>query len=232
MKHRCVVELSERVDEQLPVAADVGAVLVHLRHRLEGVALEVAAVLPEIVEQRRRVVRVQVDEDKAFPRVDLHGHEPVLRLVQVEELALLLHERARAVEAVAPAVVLAGELAHGPLDLFTRVVVPHQLVAAVPAHVVEGAHLAVLVLHHEDRRARGVDLPGEVAAGLGELFDAADVQPGAAEDRLALELVVLRGDRVHVGHRSGAEPGKALGPAARGWLRKVRHVFLRPSPAR
>ena len=42
-----------------------------------------------------------------------HGHEPVVGLVEVEELVLLLHERAGAVEPVAPAVVLAGELPAG-----------------------------------------------------------------------------------------------------------------------
>ena len=41
----------------------------------------------------------------------LHRREAVVGLVEVEELALLLHEGEVALEAVAPAVVLAGELA-------------------------------------------------------------------------------------------------------------------------
>ena len=41
----------------------------------------------------------------------LHRHQAVVGLVEVEELRLLLDEGQRAVEVVAPAVVLAGELA-------------------------------------------------------------------------------------------------------------------------
>ena len=73
------------------------------------------------------------------------------------------------------------------------IVVPHQLVAAVPAHVVERADFAVCVLHDDHRRA-GPDrrhLPGEVAALAGQLLDAPDVEPELLEDRLLLELVVL-----------------------------------------
>src|SRR5206468_6576450 len=126
---------------QLPVAADVAAVLVHLRHRVERVPLEVAAELPEVVEQRCGVVRVEVDEDEAFPRVNLHRSKPELALVEVEELVFLLDECARAVEAVAPAVVLAGELTRRTAGLFLRKVLPHELVAAMPADVVKRAHL-------------------------------------------------------------------------------------------
>ena len=45
------------------------------------------------------------------------GTEPVVGLVEVEELALLLHERAAAVEVVLPAVVLAHELTTAPARL-------------------------------------------------------------------------------------------------------------------
>ena len=40
VENRGVVELGEGVDEQLPVAADVGAVLVHLGHLVERIAGE------------------------------------------------------------------------------------------------------------------------------------------------------------------------------------------------
>ena len=90
----CVVELGERVDEELPVAADLGAVLVHLRQLVERVALEALAELAEVLAQRRGVRGVEVHEDEPLPHVDLHRREAVVGLVEVEELRLLLHEGA------------------------------------------------------------------------------------------------------------------------------------------
>ena len=148
-------------------------------------------------------------------------HQAVAALVEVEELALLLHEGEVAVEVVAPAVVLAGELPADAAGLLLREVVPHQLVAAVPADVVERLDLAVGGAHHDDRRVGDLQLLGEVAALARKLLDAADVQPRALEDRLALELVELGGDRVLVGHRLGAELRIVLGPAAFGRLREI-----------
>ena len=57
MQDGCVVELGEGVDEELPVAPDLGAVLVDLRHLAERVALEALAQLTQVVAQRRGVVR-------------------------------------------------------------------------------------------------------------------------------------------------------------------------------
>jgi hypothetical protein len=54
---------------------------------------------------------------------------------------------------------------------------------------------------------------GEVAALLGQRLDPADVEPGLLEDRLLLELVVLRVDGVLVVHWRGAEFRPILGPA-------------------
>src|SRR5262249_48880573 len=112
-------------------------------------------------------------------------------LVDAEELLFLLDEVQRAVEVVAPAVVLAGELPAGTADLFTGEVLPHELVPAMAADVVEGADLVVGVADDDDRRAGGVELLGEIAADAGELLHPAEVQPRLLEDRLALELVPL-----------------------------------------
>ena len=84
----------------------------------------------------------EVDEDEALPDVAVDRDEAEVVLVEVEELALLLHEVQRTVEVVAPAVVLAGELPAGAVHLVAGEVVPHQLVAAVAADVVERPHLA------------------------------------------------------------------------------------------
>ena len=97
----------------------------------------------------------------------LDAGQPVVRLVEVEELRLLLHEGQLAVGGVAPAVVLAGELPAGPTGLLTGVVVPHQLVAPVAADVVEGADLAVGAPDDHDGGTGGGDLLGEVAARCG-----------------------------------------------------------------
>src|SRR5207247_11441431 len=56
-------------------------------------------------------VYAEVHEDPALPRLAAHRHQSERGLVEVEELGLLLHERQVAFEVVAPAVVLAGELA-------------------------------------------------------------------------------------------------------------------------
>ncbi len=224
VEDRRVVELGEGVDEQLPVAADVGPVLVDLRHLVEGVAGDAGAELPEVLVQRGRVVGVEVHEDEPLPHLQLDPRQPVVRPVEVEELRLLLDEGQLTLGAVAPPVVLAGELAARPLRLLAGVVVPDQLVAAVAADVVEGADLPVLPPHHDDGRPGGGDLPGEVAAGAGHLLDPADVEPGPGEDGLALELVVLRRDRVLVRHRRGPELRVVLRPAPRRRLREVRHL--------
>jgi hypothetical protein len=134
---------------------------------------------------------LQRDEDEARPDVAVHRDEAVVGLVQVEELTLLLHERAPAVELVLPAVVLADELAAAAARLLAREVGPYQLVAAVAADVVEGADLAVHAAHDDDRRVGERELLREVAALAGELLDAPDVQPAALEDGLPLELVEL-----------------------------------------
>ena len=49
VQNRCVVELGEGVDEELPVAPDLGPVLVDLGHLAERVALEAGAELAEVV---------------------------------------------------------------------------------------------------------------------------------------------------------------------------------------
>ena len=202
-----MVELGERVDVQLPVGVHVGAVLVDLGHRAEGVAVEAGGERAEIVAQWLRRRLVEVDEDEAFPHVEVDRHEAVVGLVEVEELALLLHERAGAVGPVSPAVVLARELAADTLRLLVGVVLPDELVAPMPAHVVERPDLTVEAAGDDQRRAGDVEVLREVAAGLGELLDPTDVEPRPLEDRPPLEFVVLRRDRVLVGDRARCPTG-------------------------
>src|SRR5690606_7245304 len=139
------------------------AVAVDLGHLVEGVALDPRAEPTHVVAQRRGLV-VEVDEDEPLPHLAAHGHQAELREVELEELGLLLDEGEGALEVVAPAVVLAGELATGAAGLLAGVVLPHQLVAPVTADVVEGTGGATDVAHDDDRGAGGVELAGEVAA--------------------------------------------------------------------
>ncbi len=210
-----MVELDERVDEQLPVAADLGPVGVGLRHLAKGVALDALGQRPEIVDQRRRVV-VEVDENEPFPQLAAHRDKAVLALVDVEELVLLLDEGQVAVEAVAPGVVLAGELPAGARGFLVWKVVPHQLVSAVTADVVVGLDGPVLGLDddHRHARARRRQLFGEVAASARQALHPTDVEPGAFEDRVALGFEERRIDRVGVIDRCGSQFGVIFRPAA------------------
>ena len=154
-----VVVLLERVGEQLPVAVVVGDEVVALGQPVERVAVERRDHRPEELAQALARLGVEVDEDEPVPDVAVHRDQTRARLVEVEELVLLLHEGEVAVEVVAPAVVLARELPAEPLRLLARVVVPHELVAAVAADVVERPHLAVVAADDDERRARRCRCP-------------------------------------------------------------------------
>src|SRR5262249_32289129 len=102
----------------------------------------------------------------------------------------------------------------------------NELVAAVTAHVVEGADL---VVHAPDDDQRGLcdrQLLGEEAALAPQLLDPSDVQPGALEDRLALELEERGRDRVLERHGLRAELRRVRGPRAFRRLLESRHDRL------
>src|SRR5262249_50037776 len=91
---------------------------------------------------------------------------------------------------------------------------PDQLVAAVPARVVEGVDRTLHVTSHDDGGPGGWQLLGEVGPVARELLHTPDVQPRALEDRLALELVELGRDRVLVRDEPGPELRVLFGPAS------------------
>ena len=219
---RCVVELHEGVGEHLPIGATLDAELVAVGQPVERVVLDTEEHRAEELAQRLARLLGEVHEDEPREHVAVHGNQAVLGLVEVEELSLLLREGAGAVEPVAPPVVLAGELAGRSPRLLVRVVLPYELVAAVPAHVVERAYV-VAVADHDDRGVRGGDVLGEEAPGAGKLLEAPDLKPRPPEDRVALQLVELGRDRVLVGDRLGAELGIVRRPAALGGLRVTSH---------
>src|SRR5262249_7451028 len=147
---------------------------------------------PEKFTQPLSRVLIEVYEDEPVPYIAVHRAQTVLGFVEVEELRLLPHERQGAIGVVTPAVVLADELPTHSFGFLVRKVVPHQLVTAVAADVVEGPNHLVFALDHDDRHVGGLNLFGEVAADAGQLLDTANIEPGAFEDRLTFELVELR----------------------------------------
>ena len=191
-----MVVLLERVGEDFPVAVVVGDPFVAFGQLAERVvvqggdhrAQEFAQALPRLV--------VEVDEDEAVPHIAVHGSQPVFGRVEVEELRFLLDEFQGAVEVVAPAVVLAGELPAGAAGLLSGKVVPHQLVSPVPADVVEGPNLLVSAFDQDHRGADDLDLLGQIAADARQFLHAGDIEPGPFEDRFAFEFVKLPRSRI------------------------------------
>ena len=112
---RHVVVLLESVGEDLPVAVVMGDEIVTLGHLFERVVVQRGDHRTKEFAQVLAWLRVEVDEDEPVPDVTVHRAQAVLRGVEVEELAGLLHERELAFEVVAPTVVLAGELRQAPL---------------------------------------------------------------------------------------------------------------------
>src|SRR5262249_3641293 len=178
----------------------------------------------EVLAQALRRRPRQIDEDEAGPHVAVDGGETEQRLVDAEELVLLMDVRASAVEPVAPAVVLAHELATGAAALLPWRAAPYELVATMAADVVEGADLAVHIASDEERGPSGRQLLGEISAVARQVVDTTDVQPRAPEDGIALELVELRRHRILERHPTGAELGIVSRPRSLGWSAKGAHT--------
>src|SRR5580693_4020437 len=64
---RPVVALGKTVDEDVPVALQLRLEAVHLMWTGKRIALDAVGKLTQIRAQRLAVVRVEVDEDEAFP---------------------------------------------------------------------------------------------------------------------------------------------------------------------
>ena len=88
-----VIELLEGVQEDLPVAANVAAVVVALRQLFERVVDRGDHRAEELGERLARLLG-EVHEDEPLPHLAVHRHEAVVGLVDPEELALLKDEGA------------------------------------------------------------------------------------------------------------------------------------------
>ena len=204
MDLRAVEALVVVLDDDLPVRGD----LVHEAHA------DPELVHLEALEGRDRLgaVRERVDQRTARLPAHVHEHEArvavdrdvVERVVRAIELLALLHVRRAdqlAVQVEGPRVVRADErLARGlrPAD------VVEELRPAVAAHVVEGAELAGVVPHDEDRLPR--DVADDVVAGVRDLLGAADAHPVAPPDLLALVLPDLGARVVGAAERGARRP--------------------------
>ncbi len=223
VQRRHVIVLLERVGEDLPVAVVVRDPFVAFGQLVERVAVQPGDHRAEELAQALSRLGIEVDEDEPIPHVAVHRGQSVPGRVEVEELRGLLHIGERAVQAVAPAVVLAGELPAGAACLFVRKVVPHQFVSAMPTDVVEGPDLLVAALDQDDGDAGDLDLLGQIATGPRQLLDAGHVQPRPLEDRLTFQLVEFGRRGIGERDRPRAQFGIVLGPGTLGRPALSRH---------
>ncbi len=196
MRDGAVVALQEVLARDLPVGADlpVGPVVERQRIDVEPVGGESLRDLSEQLRERQRGV-VEVDEAKRPPRFHPHGHEG--QLLHAVELLGARRRAEGSVQIVGPGVVRALQRPSvaGLLD--------HDR-SAVPADVDERSLGSVGVPDEHDRH---LACPAWLDVALSE---AADVVPGAPEDRLFLVrehrriAVPVPRDRLHCRHLAGA----------------------------
>ena len=186
-----MIELLEGVQEDLPVAANVAAVVVALRQLFERVVDRGDHRAEEFGECLRRLLG-EVHEDEPLPHLAVHRHEAVVGLVDPEELALLKDEgasgrRDRTVQPwylqancrQVPLISSAGWSVHTSLlPRWRQTLWKARILSSMPRTTISEV-------------LRDRELLGEEAALSPELLDPPDVQPGPLEDGLALELVEL-----------------------------------------
>ena len=210
MLEREVVDLVLGVQRHLPVGGLVDVVAVRVGEALESLpepGQHLDGVAQRLFEALGRLRR-QVDEEEALPDVEMHGCQAELLLLHAVEVLFVRDPPELAFHVERPRVVLAAEPAPAGALL-----VPYQLVASVRAHVMEGPDLLVLAANDQDRRLADGDVADHVVAGLGDVLDAPNVDPGPAEYLLAFELEVFRRD-VRLGREgTGPQLGVGLGPA-------------------
>src|SRR5580658_6781409 len=131
-----MVKLLRRVRKQLPIAVDLGAVEPALGEFLEGVTLDSEHHRTEKLTEGLFGFPREVDENEPLPHLAVDRHQAVVGFIKSEELGLLLNERVRTVEVIAPAVIFAGELSAGTAGFLLWIIVPYELVPPMPTDVV------------------------------------------------------------------------------------------------
>ena len=214
------------VDEDLPVAGDVIAGAGEVVELAETEGRDAAGERAEEVGQGRGG-GIEIDEEELLPDFDVDGDEAILLAVEIFDALKFGRAFERTIEAVIPSVVGAvkdGGLAAGIGDDGSGV---------MAADVVEGAQDAVMAADGDDGLT--CDSGGEELAGMGELIDAADGEPVAREDGMALEFgdarvgIPGRGDGGGLGERglrvvAGEDGGEGCG-RGESWILGERRIF-------
>ena len=178
MDHRAMEAFGIILEHELPVGADSVVDAGAGAESLDVESAEAALDRGERARERLGVAR-QIDEQESLPRRERDGVQRIVPLVEARHLAHVRRADQRAVERVRPGVV-------GTLDRFGQAAARAvaQPGAAVTAHIVEGAHRAVLPAHQDDALPR--DRADHVLPGRAQLGGAPDAHPPPREDPLLL----------------------------------------------
>jgi hypothetical protein len=194
-----VVALEVVVGVRLPVAGQIVPRLVRRHQLFDRVGLALVREGSQRLEQRRGcAIQIEVDEDETTPRIDRGTRERYLGGVETVGRAEVTRGTEPAVEPVGPAVIPAHQARHPATAGMDEGAGP------VPAHVLVGPQLAVVVDHHHQRPSR--DVTREVVARLRQRVAVADEQPLTSEHGPAL---LLPDRRIHVPRRRQRERGHA-----------------------
>ena len=184
MQRLDVISLAEPVGDRLPIRGD-----------LDGhgcVATEVTESKPrdvfwhclQIVAEWRRI-EIEVDEDQPLPRVNADREQRELSHRQRSESLAVRDSLECAGKIPRPAVIAAAQLTQ------VRTRAGAQRVAAVTAHVLEGAQGAVVTAHNQYRVRPATVF--EVVTGFGDVVDCARDLPHPGPHPLQFELCECRG---------------------------------------
>src|SRR5208337_5661730 len=97
---------------------------------------------------QRRGIRIEIDEDELLPGLHPDGNQSILRAIEPAHTFKLGRALQRAVEAIAPAMVRTAQ------NTGLSLLLGDDRSGVVPAHVVEGAQLAVAAAYDDQRLAR------------------------------------------------------------------------------
>ena len=131
-------------------------------------------------QMQRPGVGIEIDEDEAREFLHPHRRQAEIRLVEARQPLAALRRPQRAVGAIGPGVVGAGDRG---LDVAAPL---QELMGAVLADIVEGAQPPVAPADGEHPLAQDID--GGIVARACELAGMAQRPPGFEEDRLFLPL--------------------------------------------
>src|SRR5689334_18544786 len=183
MRDGDVVALEVIVDVNLPVAIDD---VVAALGRFQAVELEAARLLGDFsqIDGEWLRLKIEIDENELAPGFAAQRHHAHSAAIEKLDAIDVRSANEAAVESVGPAVVLAAQ------DIFAAAA-ERDRARAMAAHVAEGAQLALLVAHDDDRLADNIHRKktfwvgnrtlGSVHFATG-LMQRSDELPGALKD--------------------------------------------------